>query len=88
MGTGGLTRNGRCYAPSLSGVKERGKRTEQNDVEVTILKKKSKEPLNEPVSKTEANEFLKFLKHSEYSIVEQLHKLSTKIFLLSLMLNF
>ena len=38
--------------------------------------------------KAEANEFLKFIKHSEYSIVEQLHKLPTKISLLSLMLNF
>ena len=35
----------------------------------------------------EANEFLKFIKHSEYSIVEQLHKLSAKISLLALMLN-
>ena len=30
---------------------------------------------------------LKFIKHSEYSIVEQLHKLLVKISLLSLMLN-
>ena len=44
--------------------------------------------MNEPVSKAKANEFLKFIKHSEYSIVEQLHKLLAKIFLLSLMLNF
>ena len=36
----------------------------------------------------EANEFLKFIKHSEYNIVEQLHKLSAKISLLALMLNF
>ena len=51
------------------------------------MKKKEKEPLNEPVSEAEANEFLKFIKHSEYSIVEQLHKLPAKISLLSLMLN-
>ena len=43
--------------------------------------------MNEPVSEIEANEFLKFIKHSEYSIVEQLHKLTAKISLLSLMLN-
>ena len=30
---------------------------------------------------------LKFIKHSEYSIVKQLHKLPAKIFLLALMLN-
>ena len=35
----------------------------------------------------EADEFLKFIKHSEYSIVEQLHKLPAKISLLALMLN-
>ena len=43
--------------------------------------------MNEPITEMEANEFLKFIKHSEYSIVEQLHKLPTKIFLLALMLN-
>ncbi|KAA3477592.1 hypothetical protein EPI10_011471 [Gossypium australe] len=31
-------------------------------------------PVNEPVRKEEAREFLKFLKHSEYYVVEQLHK--------------
>ena len=35
----------------------------------------------------EADEFLKFIKHSECSIVEQLHKLPAKISLLALMLN-
>ena len=42
---------------------------------------------SEPVIEMEANEFLKFIKHSEYSIVEQLHKLLVKISLLALMLN-
>ena len=87
MGTGGLTRSGRCYASSLSRVKEREEGTKQSDVEVTVSKKKGKEPLNETVTKTEANEFLKFIKHSEYSIVEQLHKLLAKISLLALMLH-
>ena len=44
--------------------------------------------MNELVTEMEANEFLKFIKHSEYSIVEQLHKLPAKISLLALMLNF
>ena len=79
VGTGGLTRSGRCYAPSPSGVKEGEEGTEQSDVEVTVSKKKRKEPLNEPITETEANEFLKYIKHSEYSIVEQLHKLPAKI---------
>ena len=58
------------YALGLSGVKGAEEGAEQSDVEVTILKKKEKESLNEPVSKGKANEFLKFIKHSEYSIVE------------------
>ena len=51
------------------------------------MKKKDKEPINEPVIEIEANEFLKFIKHNEYSIIEQLHKLSAKISLLALMLS-
>ena len=87
MGIEGLTHSGRCYAPGPSGIKEREEGIEQSDVEVTILKKKGKKPLNEPVSKAEANEFFKFIKHSTYSIVEQLHKLPATISLLPLMLN-
>ena len=50
VGTKGLTHNGRCYAPGPSGVSGEEEGTEQSDVEVTVLKKKGKEPLNEPVS--------------------------------------
>ena len=85
--TGGLSHIDRCYAPGPLRVKERDEGIEQSDVEVTVSKKKGKEPLNEPVTKTEANKFLKFIKHSEYSIIEQLHKLPAKIFLLALMLH-
>ena len=70
VGTGGLTRSGRCYALGPLRVKGGEEGTKQNDVEVTVLKKKDKEPLNELVSKAETNEFLKFIKHSEYNIVE------------------
>ncbi|KAA3459221.1 RNA-directed DNA polymerase (Reverse transcriptase), Ribonuclease H-like protein [Gossypium australe] len=46
------------------------------------------EPLvNEPVMENEAKEFLKFLKHSEYSTVEQLYKQSVCILVLALLLN-
>ena len=70
MGIEGLTCSGRCYALGPSRVKRGEGGTEQRDVKVTVLKKKGKEPLNESVSKAEANEFFKFIKHSEYSIVE------------------
>ena len=87
MGTSRLTYSDRCYAPGLSGVKEKEEGTDQSDVEVIVLKKKGKELLNEPITKTKANEFLKFIKHNEYSIVEQLHKLPAKISLVALMLH-
>ena len=64
VGTGGLTRSGRCYAPGLAGVKRGEEGTERSNIEVTVLTKKEKEPLNKPVSEAEANEFLKFIKHS------------------------
>ena len=60
---------------------------ENEGMKITASKKKDKEPINEPVTEMEADEFLKFIKHSEYSIVKQLHKLSAKISLLALMLN-
>ena len=44
--------------------------------------------MNESVFEVEANEFFKFIKHNEYSIVEQLHKLPAMISLLALMMNF
>ncbi|XP_016730312.2 uncharacterized protein [Gossypium hirsutum] len=46
------------------------------------------EPLvNEPVMENEAKKFLKYLKHSEYSVVEQLHQQPDRIFVLALLLN-
>ena len=82
-----MTRSGRCYAPVNSGAREWENSTESGGIKIAVSKRKDKEPMNEPVTKMEANEFLKFIKHSEYSIVEQLHKLPTKISLLALMLN-
>ena len=61
--------------------------TENEGMKIAALKKKDKEPINEPITEMEADEFLKFIKHSEYSIVEQLHKLPAKISLLALILN-
>ncbi|XP_040963882.1 uncharacterized protein [Gossypium hirsutum] len=39
--------------------------------------------VNEPIKEEEAREFLKFIKHSEYNIVEQLHKQPTRISVLN-----
>ena len=42
----------------------------------------------EPIIENEAFKFLKFIKHSEYNVVEQLNKLPTRISLLALLMNF
>ena len=86
-GTGGMTRSDRCYAPVTSRAKEGETSTENEEMKIAASKKKDKEPINELVIELKADEFLKFIKNSEYSIVEQLHKLPTKISLLALMLN-
>ena len=83
-----MTRSDRCYAPVTSRAKEGETSTENEGTKIAASKKKDKEPINEPVTTIETDEFLKFIKHSEYSIVEQLHKLPAKISLLALMLNF
>ncbi|XP_016713524.1 uncharacterized protein [Gossypium hirsutum] len=43
--------------------------------------------VNEPIKEEEVREFLKFIKHSEYNIVEQLHKQPARISVLALLLN-
>ncbi|XP_017635558.1 uncharacterized protein LOC108477528 [Gossypium arboreum] len=60
--------------------------------DVTVEQKKGKTveygvPVNEPVKEEEAKEFIIFLKHSEYSVVEQLHKQPTHISILALLLS-
>ena len=83
IGTRGMTRSGRCYAPINLGTKEGESSTVNEGTKIATSKGKDKELVTEE----EANEFLKFIKHSEYSIVEQLHKLPAKISLLALMIN-
>ena len=81
VGTGGMICSGRCYTPNCLGEKEGEKRAKKCAIT------KDEGPRNEPVTETKANEFLKFIKHSEYNIVEQLHKVTAKISLLALFLN-
>ena len=82
-----MTCSGRCYSPINSGTKEGESSAANEETKIAAPKRKDKEPINEPVTKEKADEFLKFIKHSEYSIVKQLHKLPTKISLLALMMN-
>ena len=81
-----MTRSGRYYAPINPEIGGESSATNER-TKIAALKEKEKEPMNDPVTEKEAKEFLKFIKHSEYSIVEQLHKLPAKISLLALMMN-
>jgi len=73
----GLTRSGRCFTPQEleDQIRTRGKDMMEID------------EVNKLVSDEEANEFLKLMKHSEYSVVDQLKKTPARISLLSLMLS-
>ena len=84
---GGMTRSGRCYASVNLKAKKKEESVEGGKVKITILKGKGKEVINKLITEAEVNEFLKFIKHSEYSIVEQLHKISLLALMLALMLN-
>ena len=66
-GIGGMTQSGRCYTPTsiemipLNTAKELPKSKEFET---------SPDLINEPITKKDAFEFLKFIKHNEYSVVE------------------
>jgi hypothetical protein len=76
---GGLTRSGRCFTPEKLEKQRKAKGKEGVDVI---------EEINKPVTEEETSEFLKLMKHSEYSVVEQLKKTPARISLLSLILSF
>ncbi|KAK8990730.1 hypothetical protein V6N11_028693 [Hibiscus sabdariffa] len=85
---GNFTRSGRCYStqPNIETVKnQKGKApAESSD------KNFDDEPVPEyhaPVKESEAKEFLKILKHSEFNVVEQLNRLPARISMLSLLLS-
>ncbi|XP_052878586.1 uncharacterized protein LOC128285223 [Gossypium arboreum] len=82
---GFYTRSGRRYTPNTKAESAKGKSVviEQEKEKTT----RPESPVNEPVTEKEAKEFLKFLKHSEYSVVEQLHKQPARISVLALLLS-
>ncbi|XP_017621997.1 uncharacterized protein LOC108466150 [Gossypium arboreum] len=77
---GSYTRSGKRY--DVEGVRIEPAKAKAFDkgkgVEVLV---------NEPVKEKKAREFLKFLKHSEYSVVEQLRKQPYRISVLALLLS-
>ncbi|XP_039044061.1 uncharacterized protein LOC120183431 [Hibiscus syriacus] len=82
-----FTKSGRCYSPNQTNEPEKIAAPNKGKM-VEIMMKDDESTINEPVIENEAVEFLKFLKHSEYSIIEQLHKLPARISILSLLLSF
>ncbi|XP_022735615.1 uncharacterized protein LOC111288969 [Durio zibethinus] len=87
----GMTRSGRIYTPEMSERARKGKdkiRKEdirENQDSQSMVSSKGQD--NKPMSEKKAYEFLKIIKYGEYSVVDQLNKLSARIFLLSLLLN-
>ncbi|XP_052483110.1 uncharacterized protein LOC105784841 [Gossypium raimondii] len=80
---GSYTRNGKRYDTQAESSREENWKKEQKKGKAAEV-----EPLvNEPIKEEEAKEFLKFLKHSEYSVVEQLHKQPARISVLTLLLS-
>ncbi|XP_017635791.1 uncharacterized protein LOC108477815 [Gossypium arboreum] len=80
---GSYTRSGRRYDTA----NEEAQPTKGKAQMVEEMKGKATKPVNEPVNEEEAKEFLKFLKHSEYSVVEQLRKQPARISVLALLLS-
>ncbi|XP_017604862.2 uncharacterized protein LOC108451713 [Gossypium arboreum] len=79
---GSHTRSGKRY--DMGGVRVEPTKTKVVEVE---KEEETEVPINEPVKEEETKEFLKFLKHSEYSVVEQLRKQPTRISVLALLLS-
>ncbi|XP_052482953.1 uncharacterized protein LOC128036119 [Gossypium raimondii] len=83
---GFYTRSGKRYDPKNVGVEPiKGKALAVEQEKTKTAKTESH--VNKLVTESEAREFLKFLKHSEYSIVEQLHKQLARISMLELILS-
>ncbi|XP_017632545.1 uncharacterized protein LOC108475045 [Gossypium arboreum] len=83
---GSYTRSGRHYdAASEKAQPVKGKALVVEGVKEKATK--SELPVDELVNEEEAKEFLKFLKHSEYSVVEQLRKQPARISVLALLLS-
>ncbi|KAK8562409.1 hypothetical protein V6N12_010490 [Hibiscus sabdariffa] len=85
---GHFTRSGRCYSPETTKDSETCRDKDKTVVgePKKIFREEPPPKINEPMTEAQAQEFLKFLKHSEYNIVEQLHKQQAQISILELLL--
>ncbi|KAL4278757.1 hypothetical protein GQ457_03G028250 [Hibiscus cannabinus] len=84
---GNFTRSGRCYSQPQAEPTKNQKEKAHNGGHDKNLDDEPEPEYHEPVKETEAKEFLKILKHSEFNVVEQLNKLPARISMLSLLLS-
>jgi len=77
---GGLTKNKRCLTPKELESQKKAKGKDVTDLPTTYK-------VNKLVSKEKATEFLKLMKHSEYSMIDQLKKTPARIYSMSLILS-
>ncbi|KAF1866016.1 hypothetical protein Lal_00013696, partial [Lupinus albus] len=94
VGVGNMTRSGRVYSPVdlsrkiINASKRKEKIVETSEdrpkPEVTEL---FPEKMEREVSEEEACEFLRFIKQSEYQVIDQLSRTPAKVSLLSLLMN-
>ncbi|KAA3488033.1 trans-resveratrol di-O-methyltransferase-like [Gossypium australe] len=83
---GFYTRTGRPYdLANITIEPVKGKTLEVEHKKANTARLES--PVNKPVIENEAKELLKFLKHSENSVIEQLHKQPARISVLALLLS-
>ncbi|KAL4282862.1 hypothetical protein GQ457_16G026280 [Hibiscus cannabinus] len=84
---GNFTRSGRCYSQPQAEPTKNQKEKAHNGGQDKNLDDEPELEYHEPIKETEAKEFLKILKHSEFNVVEQLNKLPARISMLSLLLS-
>ncbi|XP_057453231.1 uncharacterized protein LOC130745105 [Lotus japonicus] len=92
-GIGRMTRSGRIYGrpeddkdkPKEAPVSEKGKEKTGGEAANEKIEEIAQE--SKPVSDEEVCELLKFIKQSEYAVVDQLNRIPAKISLLALLMN-
>lgn len=89
-GVVGIISSGHCFTPkALEKLrKEKEKEKERSPSEDKTSSQGSKNDSKGPKIEKVVTEFLKFIKHNEYNVVEQLNKLPTCISLLSFLFSF
>ncbi|KAK8683071.1 hypothetical protein V6N13_039139 [Hibiscus sabdariffa] len=85
---GNFTRSGRCYSaqPNAESIKNQKGKAHVGEPDKNFGEEPEPE-YHKPIKESEAKEFLKILKHSEFNVVEQLNKLPARISMLSLLLS-